>query len=84
MLIRDIENITFHTLAFQIPASNMASEFNININDGSTVANIIYSESSKNDKMRGCSLTPRVYSSRFISPLIALDSGDKSYYDKLN
>ena len=81
--IRDIGNITFRTLAFQIPASNIALEFDINMDNGFTVNNIIYSESGKNNKVRGCSLTPRAYSSRSILPSIALDSRDKSYHDKV-
>ena len=82
---RDIGNITFHTSAFQIPALNMASEFDIDMdmNDSSIVNNIIYGERSKHDKVRGRSLTPKVYGSRSISPLIVSDSGNKSYHDKV-
>jgi len=82
---RDIENITFHTSAFQISALNIASEFDIDIdmNDGSIVNNIIHGESGEHNKVRGCSLTPRVYGSRSISPLIVSDSGNESYYDKV-
>ena len=58
-------------------------EFNIDIDDSSTVNNIIYGESSKNDKVRGHSLTSKAYSSRSILSLIVLNSKDKSYYDKV-
>ena len=61
----------------------MASEFNVDIDNSSTVTNIIYGKSSRNDKVRGHSLTPRAYGSRSISPLIMSDSGDESYHDKV-
>ena len=57
----------------------MASEFDINIADGFTVSNIIYSDNSKNDKMRGHSLTPSINKTRSITPSIELDSEDESY-----
>ena len=77
--IRDIGNIAFCTSAFQTSASNIASEFNIDMADGSTVNNIIYSDGGENDKMRGRPLTPSVNKSRSISPSIESDSGDESY-----
>ena len=82
---RDIGNITFYTSAFQISTLNIASEFDIDMdmNNGSIVNNIIYGESGEYDKVRGHSLTPRVYSSRSISSSIVSNSGNKSYHDKV-
>ena len=61
----------------------MALKCDIDMADCSMVNNIIYGESSKNDKVRSCSPTPRVHGSRSILLSIALDSRDESYHDKV-
>jgi len=73
VLIRDTRNILFHSSALTTSASNMALGFNIDMADDSVIADIIYNNSNKKDKVRGCSFTSSTHSSRSLS-----SSSDKS------
>ena len=79
--IRDIGNISFHSLAFTTSTSNMASVFNINMANDSVIGNIIYNNSNKKDKMRGCSSISSIYSSRSLS--VFLDKSTEEYAMKV-
>jgi len=80
---RDTGNITFHTSTFQTIAKNMALELNINMANGFHINNIIFSNSSGGEQVRGHSLTSSNTRNRFNTPSIEPDSGDKFYYDKV-
>ena len=79
--IRDIGNISFHSLAFTTSASNMALVFNINMANDSIIGNIIYNDSDKKDKIRGCSSVFNTHSSR--SSLVFLDKSTEEYATKV-
>ena len=79
--IRDIRNILFYSSAFTTSASNMTSVFNIDMADNSIVNNIIYNNSNKKDKMRGCSSVSSIHSSR--SLLVFSDKSTEEYTIKV-
>ena len=79
--IRDIRNISFYSSAFTTSASNMTSVFNIDMADNSIVNNIIYNNSNKKDKMRGCSSVSSIHSSR--SLLVFSDKSTEEYTIKV-
>ena len=81
--IRDTGNITFHTSTFQTTASNMALEFDIDMANGVSLDNIIFGNSSSEKQVRGHFLTSSNTRNRSNIPLIKPDSGDESYYDKV-
>ena len=80
---RDTRNITFHTSTFQTIASNMASEFDIDMADGFSVDNIIFGNSSGEEQVRGHLLTSSDIRNRSNMPSIEPDFGDESYHDKV-
>ena len=80
---RDTRNITFHTSTFQTIATNMALELDIDMANEFSVNNIIFGNSGEGEQVRGYSLTFSNTRNRSNIPLIKLDSGDKSYYDKV-
>ena len=66
--IRDTRNKFFSTLASNIYNSNMALVFNnVDMADDCVVSNIIFNNSNRNDKVRGCTFTPSAVSSRSVS-----------------
>jgi len=65
--IRDTRNKFFSTLASNIYNSNIALVFNnVDMADDCVVSNIIFNNSNRNDKVRGCTLTPSAVSSRSV------------------
>ena len=79
--IRDIGNILFHSSAFTTSTSNMASVFDIDKADDSVIGNIIYNDSNKKDKVRGCSSISSMHSSR--SLLVFSDKSTEEYVMKV-
>ena len=59
----------------------MASVFNINMANDSIIGNIIYNDSDKKDKIRGCSSAFNTHSSR--SSLVFSDKSTEEYATKV-